>query len=123
MTTHQVLYVEDNAVNVRLVEKILQLRPHIALLVANTGEQGLEMAAERSPDLVLLDWRLPVMQGAEVLEQLKSGAATATIPVVVFSGDSGRDQIDLILAAGAERFVPKPFAINELLEVIDTFCS
>ena len=122
-TTHQVLYVEDNAVNVRLVEKILSFRPHVELIVAGTGELGLTLAAQKSPDLILLDWRLPVMQGAEVLQLLKSDPATADIPIVVFSGDSGRDQIDAILASGAVRFVPKPFAIDELLGVVDAFCS
>lgn len=117
------LYIEDNAVNVRLVEKIVQLRPQISLTVAGTGERGLELAAESPPDLILLDWRLPKLQGSDVLRHLKATAATTHIPVVVFSGDSGRDQVAAIMRLGATQFLPKPFVIDQLLAVLDTFCG
>ena len=118
----RVLYVEDNPVNVRLVEKVLRLRPHLELTVAGTGEDGLAGARAEPPDLVLLDWRLPGIQGVDVLRQLTSDPVTADIPVVVFSGDSGREQVTSILRGGAAAFLPKPFAIDELLSVLDTHC-
>ncbi|WP_111768050.1 response regulator [Nakamurella deserti] len=118
-----VLYVEDNPVNVRLVQKILRLRPHITLTVVGTGEEGLAAARAERPDLVLLDWRLPGIQGADVLRELTTDPATAGLAVVVFSGDSGRDQVTSILRSGAAAFLPKPFAIDDLLAVVDRHCG
>lgn len=120
--SHRVLYIEDNPVNVRLVSKILRLRPAITLTVAVTGEDGLAAARADAPDLILLDWRLPEMQGVEVLGELTGTAPTALVPVVVFSGDSGREQVVEILRAGAAAFLPKPFAIDDLLAIVDTYC-
>ncbi len=119
----RVLYIEDNPVNVRLVQKVLRLRPSVELAVAGTGEDGLRRARDETPHLVLLDWRLPGIQGAEVLHALTTDPATAAIPVVVFSGDSGREQVAAILKAGAAAFVPKPFDIDALLAVVDTHCA
>lgn len=119
----RVLYIEDNPVNVRLVSKVLRLRPDIALTVAGTGEDGIAAAQAEPPHLILLDWRLPTIQGPEVLAALTAAAPTATVPVVVFSGDSGREQVTAILRAGAAAFLPKPFEIDALLAVVDTYCS
>lgn len=118
-----VLYVEDNPVNVRLVQKILRLRPHLVLTVVGTGEEGITAARADRPDLMLLDWRLPGIQGADVLRELTTDPATAGLAIVVFSGDSGREQVTAILRAGAVAFLPKPFDIDELLSVVDTHCG
>lgn len=118
-----VLYVEDNPVNVRLVQKILRLRPYLVLTVVGTGEEGIAAARADRPDLMLLDWRLPGIQGADVLRELTTDPATAGLAIVVFSGDSGREQVTAILRAGAVAFLPKPFDIDELLSVVDTHCG
>lgn len=116
----RVLYIEDNPVNVRLVQKVLRLRPAVELIVVGSGEDGITAAGQDAPELILLDWRLPGIQGAEVLEALTGTPATAAIPVVVFSGDSGREQVTAILRAGAAAFLPKPFDLDDLLTVVDT---
>lgn len=116
----RVLYIEDNPVNVRLVQKVLRLRPAVELIVVGSGEDGITAAAHDAPELILLDWRLPGIQGADVLRALTGTPATADIPVVVFSGDSGREQVTAILRAGAAAFLPKPFDLNDLLTVVDT---
>lgn len=116
----RVLYIEDNPVNVLLVQKVLRLRPAVELTVAGSGEEGIAAAGQDAPELILLDWRLPGIQGAEVLKVLTGTPATADIPVVVFSGDSGREQVTAILRAGAVAFLPKPFDLDDLLTAVDT---
>jgi CheY-like chemotaxis protein len=118
-----VLYIEDAEVNIRLVERILKLRPQVELAAATTGEAGLVCAADNSPSLVLLDWRLPDIDGGEVLRRLKASHQTAAIPVVVFSGDSGQEKVEEILRLGAAQFLPKPFDIHQLLTIVDRFCG
>ena len=118
-----VLCIEDDEFNARLIQRVMQMRPNITLLTAVTGEQGLRIAHESVPSLILLDRRLPDQQGADVLRRLKSATTTASIPVVVLSGDSGRNVVAEILELGAVQFISKPFDLDELLRVVDKFCG
>jgi DNA-binding response OmpR family regulator len=117
-----VLYVEDNNDNIRLVERILRLRPDLDLIIATTGEQGLRLAHSATPTLILLDRRLPDLLGDEVLRQLKTSAATATIPVVMLSGDSAQERSTDIRLTGADEFLAKPFEVPQFLAVVDRYC-
>jgi CheY-like chemotaxis protein len=121
--THTVLYVEDNEDNIMLVERILRRRPEVGLEVAKTGAEGLRLAQDTAPDLILLDRRLPDMLGPEVLRQLKQAPDTSAIPVVVLSGDSAADHADEVLDLGASEFLPKPFELSQFLAMIDRFCA
>jgi CheY-like chemotaxis protein len=117
-----VLYVEDHEDNVRLMERILKLRPHIHLVVAPNGAEGVRAAQRSRPRVVLLDRRLPDMPGTDVLRRLKADGPTAAIPVVVLSGDSAADAAREVLDLGAASFLAKPFDIGELLQLIDHYC-
>jgi CheY-like chemotaxis protein len=112
-------YVEDNETNVEVMRGVLAQRPQVQLEVSLTGLDGLARIRASSPDLVLLDMHLPDIAGLELLRHLKSDAATAQIPVVIVSADALADQIQASLAAGASRYLTKPVAVSELLELID----
>lgn len=116
-----VLYIEDNAGNVQLMERVLKRRPQTDLLVAGNGHDGVEIAARQRPALILLDNRLPDASGGEVLRQLAASEATAGIPVIVISGDSGLETASDLLAVGAVDFLAKPFDIHQLLTTIDRY--
>jgi CheY-like chemotaxis protein len=118
----RVLYIEDDEANIRLVERIVQLRPRVALVAGRTGGEGLRLAQDIAPSLILLDRRLPDMTGNQVLERLKSAPVTATIPVLILSGDLGAAYVGEALRLGAVGYLAKPFDINELLAVIDKYC-
>ncbi|HEY7147403.1 MAG TPA: response regulator [Streptosporangiaceae bacterium] len=113
-----VLYIEDDADNVRLVERLIRRHPQAELRVARTGQAGIESAIACRPALILLDNRLPDATGAEILRQLKAAPATGAIPVVMVSGDSGRAAADELLAIGASEFVVKPYDIHQFLDLI-----
>jgi DNA-binding response OmpR family regulator len=115
-----VLYVDDNAVNVELLKRILQRRPEVALLTATHGETGLELARAHQPALVLLDLNLPKMSGREVLLRLKAEPETAAIPVVIVSGDATPSNVGALKAAGATDYLTKPYRIKEVLAIIDS---
>jgi CheY-like chemotaxis protein len=116
---YTVLYIEDNAVNVRLVERLFERRTDIRLLSAPTGREGLAMAETHEPSIVLLDLHLPDMDGTEVLARLRADPATQSVPVVIVSADSRADQIDQLLGAGAELYMTKPVDIHELVDTVD----
>jgi len=114
-----VLYIEDNASNVKLLEAILAGRPEVELMVAIQGRLGMELALEHRPDLVLLDLDLPDMPGDEVLRRLRADPRTATTRVVVVSADATPRQVERLLALGADDYLSKPFDIARLLALID----
>jgi len=114
-----VLYVEDNLSNLRLVEQILSRRPHVGVLAAMQGTLGLAMARDHRPDAILLDLNLPDMGGMEVLARLREHPHTRDTPVVVISADATPGQVERLLAAGAHRYLTKPFDVREFLEVLD----
>jgi CheY-like chemotaxis protein len=105
--TDTVLYVEDNDDNIHLVKRILKRRTTVDLVVATTGRQGLQLAQDTLPRLILLDRRLPDIHGNEVLRQLKSSTLTANIPVVMLSGDTTSEHNHRNPAAGRRRVPPQ----------------
>jgi DNA-binding response OmpR family regulator len=123
VSERRVLYIEDDATNIRLVERILELRPSVELHVARTAEEGLRTATELIPDLVLLDRRLPTGSGEDILTQLGSAAATATIPVLMVSGDAGEDSMAAARELGAVGYLTKPIDVTELLSIVDQYCQ
>ena len=116
-TATTILYVEDNPINVLLVERILELRPTVRLLVANDGAAGLALATTRQPDLILLDLHLPDLGGEQVLRLLQVGQDTRDIPVVVVSADAMDGQVKRLLAKGADGYVTKPINVARILEI------
>jgi CheY-like chemotaxis protein len=115
-----VLYIEDTVTNVRLVEEILRRRPSVRLDAAMLGALGLELARERSPDLILLDLHLPDMPGEQLLALLRAEPATRDVPVVVLSADATQHHIDQLHAAGVAAYLTKPVAVRELLSTLDS---
>jgi CheY-like chemotaxis protein len=117
-----VLYIDDNQDNILIVQRLLKrARPDVQLLTAMTGRDGITVAIDDQPALILLDNRLPDTSGEQILRQLAATPATAAIPVVILSGDSGRPTVNELHAAGAANFLAKPFDIHQLLAIIDRY--
>jgi CheY-like chemotaxis protein len=114
-----ILYIEDNASNVGLMEMLVKRRPGVVLLHAPDGGTGVAMVRDRRPDLVFLDLHLPDCPGEEVLRQIWEDPVTREIPVAVLSADATFSQQRRLLAAGAVTYLTKPFDIAEVLRVID----
>ncbi len=113
-----VLYIEDSRPNALLVERTLRLRG-IRMLDAHTGAEGIRLAREERPGLVLLDLRLPDLHGAAVFRRLRDDPATAGIPVVVVSGGVEPETAEELTAAGVLAFLGKPFPLERLLALVD----
>ena len=115
-----VLYVDDNPSNLTLVKRILDRRPAVTLVTATRGLDGLELAEQHRPDVILLDLNLPDISGEEVLKRLRTGSGEVNaIPVVIVTADASGGQAQRLRSLGASSYVTKPFEIKELLRVID----
>ena len=113
-----VLYIEDNPVNFRLVERCLQSRPDVRMIGATCGIEGLALARTEHPDLILLDLHLPDVSGEDVATALRADDATREIPIVVLSADAYSSKRRHLLALGVDGYLTKPFKVPELIALI-----
>jgi PAS domain S-box-containing protein len=114
----RVLYVEDNAANLRVVEAMLRHQPKLSLLSATTAEHGLQLAERYLPQVILLDIQLPDRDGYAVLRALRENPKTRHIPVLALSADAMPIDIERGLGAGFRRYLAKPVKVGELLDAI-----
>ena len=117
MSGKTILYVEDNAVNRRLVRDLLQHTTYV-VVEANDGEAGVAKALELRPDLILMDIQLPKISGLEATRRLRAEAATANTPISAITSFalSGDDQ--KAKEAGATAYLAKPYSPRDLLALI-----
>ena len=112
-----VLIIEDNEKNMKLARDILQAKGY-KTVEAETGEEGVKLAKERKPDLVLMDIQLPGINGIEAFRQLRAEAATAKIPVVALTASVTPTDRSQITAAGFDAFISKPISLKEFVETV-----
>ena len=119
-----VLYIDDNEDNVVLLRRLFKRKcPDLQLRTAMTGHDGVRVAVDDQPGLILLDNRLPDATGEQVLRDLAAAPATAAIPVVILSGDSHPATVSELLAAGAADFLGKPFEAHQLLAILGRYLN
>ena len=118
-----VLYIEDNAVNVLLMEAMLARLPGLRVLSALLPLPGLDLARSERPDLILLDIQLPGIDGYEVLRRLRAHDDTRSIPVVAVSANAMQADIDAGLAAGLAAYLTKPIDLEHLLDTVQRVLS
>ena len=111
----RILYVEDNEDNVYMLTRRLE-RKGYEVIVAIDGAQGIAMAREQDPALILMDLSLPVIDGWEATRQLKAGDGTSAIPVIVLTAHAMSGDREKAIEAGADEFETKPVDLPRLLE-------
>ena len=112
-----ILIVEDNEKNMKLVRDVLQVKGY-ATLEAVTGEDGVRLAKEHLPALVLMDIPLPGISGIEALKQLRADPATAAIPVIAVTASVMVSDRRNITDAGFDGYVGKPLNLKEFLAAV-----
>jgi two-component system cell cycle response regulator DivK len=112
-----VLIIEDNEKNMKLARDVLQAKGYTTL-EAVTGEDGVKLARERTPDLVLMDIQLPGINGIEAFRQIRADPRTAKVPVVALTASVTPTDRSQITAAGFDAFVSKPINLKEFLETV-----
>jgi PAS domain S-box-containing protein len=115
----QLLYIEDNRVNAMIVSELVARRGDLQVVVAETGLDGLRMAAELQPALVLLDMQLPDIDGSEVFARLQADPRTAHLPCVALSANVMKADIDAALAAGMSGYWTKPLDFAEFYRQLE----
>jgi len=118
----QILLVEDNAKNMTLLRDVLRAIGY-RTLEASTGGQALMLATEHEPALVLMDIRLPDMDGVEALSRLRMDERTASIPVLAVTAQAMKGDGERFKAAGFDGYLSKPVDIDQLLAIVEQLCG
>jgi CheY-like chemotaxis protein len=117
MANELILIVEDNEQNRKLARDLLQVNGY-RTIEAETGEDGVRLAAEHAPALVLMDIHLPGISGIEALAQLRATPATRATPIIAFTASVMPQDRSEIMAAGFDAFVSKPINLQAFLAAI-----
>jgi len=112
-----ILIVEDNEKNMKLARDLLQAKGYATLEAVN-GIDGVRLAKQHVPDLVLMDIQLPDINGIEAYEQLRADASTAAIPIVAFTASVTPVDRTRVMQAGFDGFLSKPINIKEFLSTV-----
>jgi two-component system cell cycle response regulator DivK len=117
-----VLIVEDNEKNMKLVRDILQHKGH-ATIEAATGGEGVRLAIDKRPDLVLMDIQLPDIDGIEALRRIRAEAALDAVPVLAVSASVMPDEQQKIVTSGFDAFITKPINLKQFLDTVQRFLA
>ena len=117
MAGELILIIEDNEKNRKLARDVLEVRGY-ETLETNTGEEGIRLAREHEPALVLMDIHLPGIDGIETFQRLRADPATAAIPVIAVTASAMPDDRARIKEVGFDRYCSKPINIQRFLEAV-----
>jgi two-component system, cell cycle response regulator DivK len=114
----KILLIEDNEMNRDMLSRRLA-RKGYEVKIAVDGQQGVDMARSETPDLILMDMSLPVLDGWEATRQLKSASETRTIPIIALTAHAMVGDRENAVKAGCDDFDTKPIELPRLLEKIE----
>jgi len=114
MANELILIIEDNEENRKLCRDVLQVKGY-RTIESETAEDGIKLAAEKSPALILMDIQLPGMDGITAMKQLKLDAKTKHIPIIAITASAMTHNRTTMLAEGFDGYQTKPIALKEFL--------
>jgi CheY-like chemotaxis protein len=117
MAGELILIVEDNEKNRRLMRDVLAFKGY-RLVEAETGEDGVRLAREQHPDLVLMDIQLPGIDGIQALRQIRADTATQAIPIMAVTASAMTHDRQKIMAAGFDAYQSKPLNVKGFMDAV-----
>jgi DNA-binding response OmpR family regulator len=117
MRVSRIIVGNDQPEMVELCQLVLEVAGHTVRTVTD-GQKAVALARGWSPDLVVLDWMMPNLDGIGAVAVLRGDAATASIPILMMSGSDGAEEV--AMRAGADSFLAKPFGADDLIERVST---
>ncbi len=117
MANELILIVEDNEKNRKLARDVLQFKGY-RTIEAETGEAGVALATEQKPDLILMDYHLPGIDGIEAFRRIRAAAATAHIPIMAVTASAMPEEAKRMKDAGFDGFQTKPINVKEFMQAV-----
>jgi len=120
--TKTVMIVEDNELNMKLFNDLLEAKGYSTIQTRN-GMEALELARRHKPDLILMDIQLPEVSGLEVTKWLKEENELHAIPVIAVTAFAMKGDEERIRQGGCEAYISKPISVNTFLATIETYLN
>ena len=117
MAGELILIIEDNEKNRKLARAVLQVKGY-KTIESETAEDGLKLALDKSPALVLMDIQLPGMDGITALKQLRANPQTKSVPVIAITASTMTNNRQAMLAEGFDGYQSKPICVKDFLEEV-----
>ena len=117
MANELILIIEDNEKNRKLARDVLQFKGY-RTIEAETGEVGVTLALEQKPDLILMDYHLPGIDGIEAFRRIRGNAATAHIPIMAVTASAMPEEAKKMKDAGFDGFQTKPINVKEFMQSV-----
>src|SRR5262245_40319084 len=118
MANELILIIEDNEKNRKLCRDVLQVKGY-KTIESETAEEGLRLAVDKSPALILMDIQLPGMDGITAMKQLKADAKTKSIPIIAITASAMTNNRTAMLAEGFDGYQTKPISLKEFLAEVE----
>lgn len=119
---NRILVVDDNVKNVRLLKDVLEAQGY-TVDSATSGAEGLDLAWQHQPDLVLMDVQMPVMSGTEAMKRLKADPRSHAVPVVAVTALAMTGDEEGLLDEGFDGYISKPIALKAMLKTVRDLLS
>ncbi|MBW1808868.1 MAG: response regulator [Deltaproteobacteria bacterium] len=116
--SYRVLYIEDDENNFFLVRRTLEVLTNVEIVHAATALEGLKLAKECSPDVILMDIQLPGMDGLELTRKMKKEETLKDIPVLALTANVMKGERERAFDAGCVEFVAKPFSLRQFRKLV-----
>ena len=111
----KILIVDDNAANVLLLEKMLKISSFNNIKTLTDSRQVIDLCNMYKPDLILLDFQMPFMDGLEIIDLLNNIKDYSRFPIIMISAENGKEYYDKALSKGVIDFITKPFSYNDII--------
>ncbi|TXT64361.1 MAG: Polar-differentiation response regulator DivK [Promethearchaeota archaeon] len=118
-----VYIVEDDSKNMKLFRAILNKFPEVSLFTGEEGDSGLELIKNGNPDLIILDIRLPKINGIEICKELRKIERFQHVPIIAVTAYAMKGDEERILAAGFDEYIEKPIRVKKFKETINRYLS
>lgn len=122
MSGERILVVEDNALNLKLVRDVLQHAGY-EVIAASSGEEGVQLASQCAPALVLMDLQLPGIDGTEALRRLRRDLPGDDVPVVAVTAFAMKEDRERVARAGFDGYVEKPISVRSFPRQVGAFLA
>lgn len=120
MNSGRILVVEDNPTNLKLVRDVLQFSGYV-VIEATSGEDGVRLAHQEHPDLILMDLQLPGIDGTEALRQIRAADEGGVVPIIAVTAFAMNEDRDRAYAAGFNGYLRKPISVRGLQQKVRDF--
>lgn len=122
MANELILIIEDNEKNRKLCRDVLGVKGY-RTIESETAEEGIKLATEQAPDLILMDIQLPGMDGVTAMKQLKGDAATQEIPIIAITASAMTNNRTAMLGQGFDGYQTKPITLKDFLGEVERMLS